>query len=102
MICDKLGVVPHRLMKLTKNRAQTNKFSYLLLNCIDGGALGGNGLELVGHELQVLGRTGLHTENAAGGEAVDEGSSTNVLAGQLLADQGIQNLERLACFIYRI
>ncbi len=45
----------------------------------------------------MLGGTGLHTENATGGKAVDEVSSTNILAGQLLADQGIQNLERLAC-----
>ena len=72
-------------------------FFYLLLHGIDGGALGGNGLELVGHKLQVLRGSGLHTENATGGEAVDEVSGTNILAGQLLANQGIQNLERLAC-----
>ena len=75
---------------------------YLLLHGIDGRALGGNGLELVGHKLQVLGGTGLHTENAAGGKAVDEVSGTNILAGQLLANQGIQNLKRLACLIHKL
>lgn len=45
----------------------------------------------------MLGGTGFHAEDAAGGEAVDEVSGTYVLAGQLLANESVQNLKRLGC-----
>jgi len=69
-----------------------------VLDGVDLRALGGDGLELVGHELQVLGSRGLHAEDTTGGagKCVDEVLGVDLLAGELLADQGVQHLVGLA------
>lgn len=71
---------------------------YLVLDAVDLRGLGGDGLQFVGHYLQMLHGRHLDTEDASSrtSEGVAEGTTSDLLAGQLGSKESSQDLVGLA------